>query len=280
MHACMYILLAASSACTVSGKIRVPEEDAANTARYSRAEALFKERCKTAGVLIKRTIPDVEGIELTKIRQAIAWGGAEYFDPLYSEAAMVGEHRGDYYLKQFLMSEVRVAARPAERGALMPPTAPLPGGILAPKSGYRFIEYLDSQNHRRYRCTLSIQSGQHSWEGTPLHCQVVTEPTARYALDYEDIFNPQDRDVWIAGTRLKVVDNQTGETIAQLTKFVWDPAFGDGATGRRPWEHAGSAASTVCPSDSSQRRGFDSRYFVDTVLLPKRVIDNTGELNK
>lgn len=33
--------------------------------KYTRAQALFEERCKTAGVVIKRTVKDVDGIELT-----------------------------------------------------------------------------------------------------------------------------------------------------------------------------------------------------------------------
>ena len=50
-------------------------------------KALFEQRCKTAGVVIHRTVKDVEGIELTKIRQPVPWGGKEYFDPMWPEAA-------------------------------------------------------------------------------------------------------------------------------------------------------------------------------------------------
>lgn len=71
---------------------------------------MFEERCKTAGVVIKRTVKDVEGIELTKIRPPIPWAGKEYFDPMYPGAAMAGEMLGDYYIKQFLMSEFRFSA--------------------------------------------------------------------------------------------------------------------------------------------------------------------------
>ena len=62
--------------------------------RYAKAKALFEERCKTAGVVINRTVTDVEGIELTKVRQPVPWGGREYFDPMWTEAAMGGEVRG------------------------------------------------------------------------------------------------------------------------------------------------------------------------------------------
>ena len=41
--------------------------------RYAKAKALFEERCKTAGVVIHRTVKDVEGIELTKVRPKLEW---------------------------------------------------------------------------------------------------------------------------------------------------------------------------------------------------------------
>lgn len=62
-------------ALTACGK-SVAEKDAearsgAYAEKYAKAQALFEERCKTAGVVIKRTVKDVEGIELTKIRPPI-----------------------------------------------------------------------------------------------------------------------------------------------------------------------------------------------------------------
>jgi hypothetical protein len=88
-------------------------------------------------------------------------------------------------------------------------------------------------------------------------------------LDYEDIVSPEDRLFWIAGTVLKVVDKQTGEVIARLTRYVWDSGFGASSTGRRPWEHAGRRGSQTCP-DILGVAHTTSRRFVDTVLIPKQ----------
>ncbi|NCT84577.1 MAG: hypothetical protein GXC94_15615 [Comamonadaceae bacterium] len=81
------------SAC---GKSQADKEaearEAAYREKYAKAKALFEERCKAAGVVIKRTVKDVDGIELTKIRQPIPWGGKEYFDPMYPEAALQDDH--------------------------------------------------------------------------------------------------------------------------------------------------------------------------------------------
>jgi hypothetical protein len=81
-------------ACESEAERTAKADAQAHQDRYAKANALFRERCKTAGVVIHRTVKDVEGIELTKIRQPIPWGGKEYFDPMYPEAAMAGETRG------------------------------------------------------------------------------------------------------------------------------------------------------------------------------------------
>jgi hypothetical protein len=58
-------LVLALSALTACGKSQADKEaeakEAAYREKYAKAEALFKERCKTAGVVIKRTVKDVEG---------------------------------------------------------------------------------------------------------------------------------------------------------------------------------------------------------------------------
>jgi hypothetical protein len=258
------------SACgsSLGGSTRA--EEAAFRERTAKAEALFKERCKTAGVVIHRTVKDVEGIELTKVRQPVPWGGKEYFDPMWAEAAMANEYRRNDYIKQFLMSEFIHPVYPNERGILGPKTWQPPGIAMQRKDGYRLVETLDAQTGKRYRCVGTWKPEDSSWVASQLHCDPVEQSVARYALDYEDIVDPADRQFWIAGTRLKVIEKQTGKVIAQLTKFIWDPGFGASATGRWPWQHAASGRSTSCPNDAIQPRHSDSRYFIDTVLIPKQ----------
>lgn len=247
-----------------------PEAEARRAAqeRYAKAKALFDERCKTAGVVIRRTVTDVEGIELTKIRQPIPWGGREYFDPMYPEAALAVEYRGDDYINQFLMTESIDDKNPERRGSLNPPD--FNTGSLYPVSrGYRFVEFIDSANGRRFRAQFDAHPpGTNLWGKSPKLTSITSSET-RYALDYEDIVSPEDRLFWIAGTVLKVVDKQTGEVIARLTRYVWDSGFGASSTGRRPWEHAGRGGSQTCPFILGVAHT-TSRRFVDTVLIPKQ----------
>ena len=260
------------STFTAYGKSQAMKDTAAQEValreRYAKAKALFAERCKTAGIVIKRTVKDVEGIDLTKIRQPIPWGGKEYFDPMYSEAAMADEHRGEDYIKQFLMSEFRSQLHPNERGGLGPHLTRNTHQRLPPTHGYRFVEYSDSAG-ARYRCEATWKEGESNWTSGQHRCDAIKTSAARYALDYENLADPKDRALWVAGTKLKVVDKQSGEVIAQLTRFVWDPGFGGGASGRWPWQHANATIATTCPNLPNQRSS-ESRYFVDTVLIPKQ----------
>jgi len=237
--------------------------------KYAKAKALFEERCKAAGVVIKRTVKDVEGIELTKIRQPISWAGREYLDPMYSEAAMAGENRGDDYIKQFLMTEFRYRLQPDRRGGLGPGLLPRDSRDLPPIRGYRFVEYVDNSGSR-FRCAPTWKEGDTNWSPGQHHCEQVKQSATKYSLDYEDLADPNDRALWIAGTRLKVIDKQTGEVVAELKRFVWDEGFGNASTGRWPWAYANSRLASVCPGEDRQPLNSVSRYFADTVLIPKQ----------
>jgi hypothetical protein len=237
--------------------------------RYAKAKALFEERCKTAGVVIKRTVKDVEGIELTKIRLPIPWGGTEYFDPMFPEAAMAGEHRGDDYIKQFLMSEFPDQASPDRRGGLGPPTKEKLRTRPGAKNGYAFVEYIDSGDGKRYRCIPDWSLDHPNWVSGQHHCAPAVNSSTRYALDYEDLVDPSDRSLWIAGTKLRVIDKLNGEAIAELTRYVWDAGFGISTTGRWPWSYAATSGSTECINVPGMKSEI-SRFFVDTVLQPKQ----------
>lgn len=237
--------------------------------RYAKAKALFEERCKTAGVVVKRTVKDVEGIELIKIRPEIPWGGKEYFDPMFPGAAMAGEVKGDDYLKQFFMTEYFEPAYPERRGGLGPETREKRRTRPAQRRGYAFVERIDASNGQRYRCTPDWSLDHPNWVPGQHQCKPIQSTAARYALDYEDIVNAADRAHWVAGTKLRVFDKQTGEVIAELTRFVWDAGFGEHSTGRWPWAYASTSGSTECPNVVGVKDD-TSRKFIDTVLIPKQ----------
>ena len=94
-------------------------------------------------------------------------------------------------------------------------------------------------------------------------------PTARYAVDFEDLVDPEDRDLWIAGTVIRMIDRQTGELLAEYAEYAFDPGMGSGAGGRSPWQYAGSHGQTRCPRTEWMTHSH-TRYIVDQVLKPQR----------
>lgn len=243
--------------------------DAAYREKLAKAKAIFAERCKTAGVVIHRTIKDVEGIELKKVRPEIAWGGKEYFDPMFPGAAMAGEVQGDHYIWFFMASEYRNVHRMEQRGQLNPHSTRLGHNQAPPTEGYRYVEFRDAALGTLQRCDRTRDSDPQHFVDL-MRCKPVQISSTRYALDYEDLVDPADRAYWVAGAKLRVIDKQNGEVIAELTRFVMDPGFGASSTGRWPWPHAAMRVEQQCPVDPLQPTGKTSRYFVDTVLIPKQ----------
>ena len=270
----LWSLLVIALALTACGKAQVDKDaevrEAAFKEKYAKARALFEERCKSAGIFVKRTVKDVEGIELTKIRQPIAPGGKEYFDPMYPEAALAAEYRGDAYIKQFLMSESISKNDPGRRGPLNSPRLDTGPSNFSPRRGYSFVELRDQATGQLLRAELGAETVSPNLWAVPSRQTPISKSLTRYALTYEDVVDPEDRELWIAGTRLFVVDKATGDVIAQLRRFVWDAGFGASTTGRLPWEHANLGGRVqTCPHHPGARDDI-SRKFVDQVLVPKQ----------
>ena len=70
-------------------------------AKLAKAQALFDERCKTAGEKIYRTVENVEGIQLLKVREYVGSGEGQYV----ASAAAAHESTGDFYIRSFLLYE-------------------------------------------------------------------------------------------------------------------------------------------------------------------------------
>lgn len=269
------LIAIAISACGKSAEDKETEaREAAYKEKYAKAKALFAERCKTAGVIVNRTVKDVEGIELIKVRPTLAWGDKRYFDPMFAGAAMADEVSGDGFIASFLYSELRNPNSPGRRGMIQPPHVAPGLNQESSRPGYRFVDTSDPVTGElwRYRIVPGMTSdalrARGGW-GKDLEHQVQRGTRTRYAVDYEDIVDPADRAYWIAGTRIKAFDQSNGEVLAQLTRYVWDPGFGVSTTGRWPWQHANSRVNQKCP-DSLGDRDYTTRYFVDAVLIPKQ----------
>jgi hypothetical protein len=54
-----------------------------------------------------------------------------------------------------------------------------------------------------------------------------SRPHPRYGVTYDDISTREERDYWIAGSSLKVIDLQTNEVMAERIGYMMDRGQGD-----------------------------------------------------
>ncbi|MBL0209276.1 MAG: hypothetical protein IPP84_15475 [Propionivibrio sp.] len=69
-------------------------------------------------------------------------------------------------------------------------------------------------------------------------------PAPRYGVTYDDISTREERDYWIAGSSLKVIDLKTNEVMAERIGYMMDRGQGNTSGGRAPWL---LAADHACP---------------------------------
>ena len=224
------VVLALASILPVQGfKEYEQERQAANEfkQRYAKAKALFDERCKTAGEKIYRTVEGVEGVLLIKVRpDKINFSDQYAMDDPYGRD--VG---GDGYIRSFL--------RVTNGEDLNPRVA------AGRKDGFKIVEALDTKDNRLYQYSGVIKSvlgrdPNFEFEKTPQ-----LKRTTRFGVDYEDISTPTDRENWIAGGVIKVIDLETTEVVAERRGYIFDAGLGNTSGGRGPWEAASPCAGTT-----------------------------------
>lgn len=226
----------------------LPAADDAKT-RLQKAEALFQERCKTAGEFIHRTADNVEGLFLMKLRP----NRINYQDQFALDDPYGRDLGGEGYILTFI------------RGSYQAQTTGRPAPGAPPRLGYRYVEANEPLNGKRYRYTGSMKVVSRQDPDAP-NVQVelkrnpnydlnnyafmldrvpATGQTPRYGVTYDDISTREDRDYWIAGSSLKVVDLKTNEVMAERIGYMMDRGQGNISGGRAPWL---LAANTACPS--------------------------------
>lgn len=201
------------------------------------AMAMFQDRCNKAGEFIHRTVDNVEGIYLLKIRpRDIDYGNQFALDDPYGH-----DLGGDGYIESFLRGSYQ--ANTSGTPAAGSPPAPV---------GYLYVEALDEKDRVRYRYTGRLEE---PWQTNKAYLQgyvrfsVVRAPSPgaapRYGVTYQDISTREEREYWIAGSSLKVIDLRTNEVIAERIGYMLDVFQGSQAGGRSPWL---LAADHACPT--------------------------------
>ncbi len=241
--------------------------------RQAKAMAMWQERCKVAGEKIYKTVENVDGIFLMKIRTTTNFGDQLRLDDPYGH-----DSTGDRYVLNFLKGLYH--QRPATS---------LPGS--PPRLGYKFVEAQDYRDGKQYRYTASVKEvtrttsvmmggdGKTTFKSKEfvLDREPSQGPAPRYGVTYDDISTREEREHWIAGSSLKVVDLQTKEVIAERIGYMMDWAQGSKAGGRSPWLFA---ADNACPGfqwnpnvlvrNGSGEQAGQTLIFVEKVLRPSK----------
>jgi hypothetical protein len=228
------------------------EQQAQRTARLKNAMAHYAMRCKSAGEKIYKTVENVEGIFLMKVRPEPDHNERQpkqfkMNDP-YGD-----DFNGESYIRSFLHG------RSEKNGYVQ---------LSRQGMGYRYVEAIDSKSGLRYRYTGYLKDPNHY----ELKKSVPILPGPRYGVTYDDISTIEDRKLWIAGSSLRVVDLVTNEVIAERIGYMIDQGQGSEADFRVPWNFA---AYTACPTfplirpnEWYVRQVGQTANFVEKVLNP------------
>lgn len=242
--------------------------------RLDSAMALFAERCKTAGEKIFRTVDNIEGVVWMKWREETS-NADNYAD----QWKLNDPYGNDCGAEACIAALLRISEGRDRNHE----------GAKRYAAGYRFVETVDPRNGLRYRYTAGLRE-YGSAEDIARNNLAGREPPAytfqfkvdrvliqafssRYGITWDDLSTREDRERWIAGGSLKVIDLRTKEVLAERVGYMVDRGQGSQAGFRSPWGFAVQAACPpflpVGPSDPRHIRRFtESRDFVLKVLHP------------
>lgn len=259
------LLLASVVVCAAE-----PEKKSRSSAETIKAgRALFDERCKTlAGEKIYRTVEDVEGIVLLKVRPKRS--DADLSSRDWAGAAFAREWTEKGYIQTFLWYEnasllngVPLPISPDRRGYLSTAPSNLPG--------YRYVDVADEKNGEVWRYSLVLKPRPAStigWVDAVLERQRAPSDRPRYGVTYEDHVIPEERALGLSSSTVKVLDLKTQEVLGEMTMYAWTPGVLNmgprGPASAVPW------LSAYTCGNRSNTAGTKTRLFVDQVLKPRK----------
>lgn len=240
------------------------------------AEAMFQERCRKAGEKIRKTVDNIDGIYLMKIRpEKDNFSNQFAMDDPYGR-----DFGGDAYIKSFLAGFFESNYRRPEIATSERP----------PHLAYRYVEAVDPADGMRYRYTGSMKVvGRKDVTAPNVRVELqrnpnydlniyafqidrvpASGPAPRYGVTYDDISTQEEREYWIAGSSLKVIDLKTDEVIAERIGYMMDRGQGDTSGGRSPWLLAAdNACPGFAPRHGATAQPLQTENFVERVLRPK-----------
>ena len=246
----------------------VSREDRQKVQAMSKAgNAYYEDKCKTAaGEKIYRSVPDVEGVLLMKLRPATTTTQLE--DPMWAGAAFAIEAYADSYIRSFLGYEHAAGNQDGSPGVLTPKERGYIDSDKRPGShpGYRYVDVIEAKDGQRVRVT---QRSDEPWQYDKTYLKgyiryfldktPTTAPAPRYGVTYEDHVIAEERAMGVASSTVKVLDLQTREVLGEMVRYAYRPR----GIRLTDWQTADKCPAHAWGSDAATRK------FVDQVLIPK-----------
>lgn len=230
-------------------------EEEARQKRNREIGARFQKLCKErAGDRIVRRVEGVAGIYLIRPRKPVRLD-REYLDQYwmgdpYGHSNLEAKEPGHTFLSDRIRANENILSIVGFEFVEMP-NPELEANPSAPK-------YLRIDAARRF----TDKEGRKIIE----YEKTVSDTLkSRYGVDWEDISTLEDRKIWIAGGRMRVVDLQTKEVLAERTGYVIDPEQGRQRGGGISWL---IAQRTACPRFENESG--KTKEFVARVLTSSR----------
>ena len=257
-------------------------------AKIKEAEAYYNNACKNiAGEKIYKTVPNVEGILLMKVRPTRT--DKELSNPNWPGAAFAREASGESYIMSFLGYEQATSVQ----GKWLPITREHRGFInedYNPKNvsnlpGYRWVDVVDEKDGKRYRYTL-VKKVVGRLDTTSFNVQVelrrdpnmdlnvyrtvldrqpAPDPAPRYGVTFEDHVVPEERAMWIASSTVKALDLKTKEVLGEMKRYAMSYVHVASSSNPGPW-----LTEEWCPALGGFTAGYGTRLFIDQVLIPAK----------
>jgi hypothetical protein len=93
--------------------------------------------------------------------------------------------------------------------------------------------------------------------------EIVDRAVSRFGISWEDISTPEDRNHWVAASRLRIVDLAENSVIAERIGYLIEVGFGSNEGQRRPWLVSREMAKgNSCPAVNT----YSDRSFILRVL--------------
>lgn len=246
-----------------------PAREPESTSRQEAAMAMFAQRCKKAGEFIHRKVEAVDGIFVLKIRPE----GVSHEDQFALTDPYGLDFTGNAYIHAFLRGHFRYSITVSGNGNRVASFVP---------EGYEFVEAVDPVDGIRYRYVGRVdEPWQYDKSFLKGYIRFVADRAPavgappRYGISFEDISTREEREHWIAGSSLKIVDLNTNEVIAERIGYAVDHFQGSRAGNRAPWLWA---LDNACPSLSPHGNQVSGAFsgalyraarFAEKVLKPK-----------